>query len=71
MAHAPKLFRVFERLQASHEYEGSGAGLAIDERIVRRHGGRAWAQSEPGKGATFFYTLPIRPEPLPAASFPE
>jgi len=70
MAHAPRLFRVCERLHASQELEGSGAGLAIVERIVRRHGGRAWAQSEPGKGSTFFFTLPIRAEPPAATSFP-
>jgi signal transduction histidine kinase/CheY-like chemotaxis protein len=71
MAHAPRLFRVFERLHAPQEFEGSGAGLAIVERIVRRHGGRAWGQSEPGKGATFFFTLPIRAETAAGTSFPE
>jgi signal transduction histidine kinase/DNA-binding response OmpR family regulator len=74
MAHAHQLFRVFERLHPVHQFEGSGAGLAIVERIVRRHGGRAWAQSEPGKGATFYFTLPLRTvaEDGPGATpFPE
>jgi light-regulated signal transduction histidine kinase (bacteriophytochrome) len=56
MAHAEKMFIPFQRLPGSN-VEGSGIGLATVERIVRRHGGRTWAESEPGKGATLFFTL--------------
>ena len=62
MRHADRLFKAFERLHSDKEFEGSGIGLALAGRIINKHKGKIWAESKPGKGATFYFSLPVKVE---------
>jgi light-regulated signal transduction histidine kinase (bacteriophytochrome) len=62
MKHSDRLFTIFQRLHSQHEYEGLGSGLALAQRIIKKHGGRIWAEAAVNQGASFYFTLDGQPQ---------
>ena len=60
--HLKQIFTIFKRLHTQNEYEGTGIGLAITQKIVQQFNGEIWAESELGKGTTFYFRIPIKTE---------